>query len=275
MLHFDDTEPYFITWGLLLMTDIREAFNNKAHEWEAYTQTAPGRLREELNWQYLLPHLPETAAHIVDVGSGTGGLALRLAQHGHQVHLLDLSEEMLEIAHHKALALNLENNLQFTCTAVEDWRPNMLFDVVVCHTLLEYVADVPAIFSRLVGWMQEGGLLSVVFVNQYAEPLTLALGKGKLPEAAASLNFPSSAADLFGVPRQLFTSQHLQDISRSLPLKPVASYGVRVIADYLGDQGWKEDEGRFAEVLQLEMALARRFPYRYMGRYGQVIYRKS
>lgn len=257
------------------MTTIREAFNSKAEAWLVYTQTAPGRLREELNWRYLYPHLPAAPAHILDVGSGTGGLALRLAQQGYYVHLLDLSDEMLAIARRHVQTHSFAEKVSFSCAAVEDWQPNTQFDVVVCHTLLEYVSDVAGILGRLVAWLRDGGILSVTFVNQYAESLTLALSKGNLGAAISSLESSSSAADLFGVPRQLFTSQQIQEMMTSLSVAHVADYGVRVIADYLLSVEWKEDAALFDEVVRLESVLAGRFPYCHIGRYGQVIYRKE
>ena len=83
---------------------LREAFEAKAAAWDAYTETPPGRLREKLNWRYLVAHLPpaDQAPRVLDAGAGTGGLGVRLAQRGHRVTLLDLADEMLELARKRA-----------------------------------------------------------------------------------------------------------------------------------------------------------------------------
>lgn len=50
--------------------------------------------------------LPQT---IADLGCGTGSLALPLAQQGHEVYGIDLSEDMLAVAQqrHKKLSLSI------------------------------------------------------------------------------------------------------------------------------------------------------------------------
>lgn len=52
----------------------------------------------------LLPVLPPAPADVIDLGSGTGTLAVLLAQHGYVVRGLDLSEQMVTAALAKAAA---------------------------------------------------------------------------------------------------------------------------------------------------------------------------
>ena len=98
------------------------AFESKAKAWEAYTNTPLGQLRQALTQRYLAQHLGALSANlnILDVGGGTGGYALPLAQRGHQVCLLDFSPQMLAIARQKAeqLADNL-NTVNWELTAEE------------------------------------------------------------------------------------------------------------------------------------------------------------
>jgi S-adenosylmethionine-dependent methyltransferase len=251
--------------------DILQAFDVKASAWEAYTQTPLGRLREDLNWQYMMPHLPPPPARILDVGCGTGGVGLRLAQQGYQVDLLDFSPEMLAIAAQKARQQQLDHLLTFYPHAIETWQPSIHYDGVLCHTLLEYVVDVPSTLKRLVGWLKPNGLLSVVFVNAYAEPLTLALGKQQLHKAIQAIHQESGSADLFGVPRRLFTSQEIRAMLAAFPLQVLTEYGVRIIADYSTEATWKTDADHYQVLLQLETQLANQFPYQFIGRYGQII----
>src|ERR1700721_2201776 len=68
-----------------------------AEKYAAYLKTPAGRLRSELAWENLRRFLPRDAAthRALDVGGGTGSASLQLAGLGHDVVLLDSSEQML------------------------------------------------------------------------------------------------------------------------------------------------------------------------------------
>lgn len=51
----------------------------------------------------------EPAHTVLDIGCGTGSLALRLAPHGAEIHGLDISREMIRIAREKAAAAKVDN----------------------------------------------------------------------------------------------------------------------------------------------------------------------
>ncbi len=255
--------------------ELKAAFDSKASAWEDYTHTPLGRLREELNWRYLNFHLPSHPLTALDAGCGTGGLAIRLAQRGDIVHLLDLSDQMLDLAMEKAKLNGVAAQITPYCDLVETFTPANPFDLIICHTLLEYVSDTANTIRRLAGFLKPQGLLSVVFVNRYAEPLTLALGKGKLLEALAAFETVNSAADLFGVPRQTFESAVIQQYLQSADLEIVAEYGVRIFADYLVAVDWKSDQTQYDMLLMLEMMAAQQAPFSQIGRYGQIICRNN
>ncbi|MDD1724784.1 MAG: class I SAM-dependent methyltransferase [Methanospirillum sp.] len=72
---------------------------------------------------------------ILDVGTGTGMIALNLAELGHTVTGIDLGEKMLEIARQKAARKNL--SLDFRLGDAEDLPfPADSFDCVICRHLL-------------------------------------------------------------------------------------------------------------------------------------------
>ena len=52
----------------------------------------------------LLPLMPDPPARILDLGCGTGSLAVLLAQAGHEVAGIDASTQMLALARAKAAA---------------------------------------------------------------------------------------------------------------------------------------------------------------------------
>src|SRR5580698_5360556 len=77
-----------------------ERFRTGAAKYAAYLETPEGRLRLDLtfaNLQDFLPHATRSL-HALDLGGGTGAIAVRLARLGLHVTLLDASEAMLDFA---------------------------------------------------------------------------------------------------------------------------------------------------------------------------------
>jgi len=81
-----------------------ERFRAGAAKYAAYLETPEGRLRVDLSFANLQEFLPQSthSLHALDIGGGTGALAVRLAQLGAHVTLLDSSEPMLEFAERSA-----------------------------------------------------------------------------------------------------------------------------------------------------------------------------
>ncbi len=68
---------------------------------------------------------------ILDLGCGTGGHAIPLAARGHQVHGVDLSEEMLGIARAKVSGRPEESRLSFQRGDIQNFALNKEYDSIV------------------------------------------------------------------------------------------------------------------------------------------------
>jgi S-adenosylmethionine-dependent methyltransferase len=260
---------------------IRAAFDANVKAWEQYTNTPLGRLREALALHYLTQHLGllPAGASVLDVGGGTGGYALALAELGHQVCLLDFSAPMLALARQKAedRGQALLERIRFCQASVDDVPSRFAagqFDLVLCHTLLEYVEDPWATLGNLSLTLCPGGLLSLLFANTYAGPLRWALARGDVERARLSLEQDVSSADLFGLARRTFTVDQMGEALTRVGIEQLATYGVRAFADYMpGDK--LADEAFWPRVFELEVNAGVRFPYRDIARYGYVLGRKQ
>jgi ubiquinone/menaquinone biosynthesis C-methylase UbiE len=116
-------------------------------------------------------HLTPTSA-VLDVGCGTGSLALRLADAAGQVHGLDVSKEMIRIAEGKAAAAGVDN-VTFRCGTLDDagFAAESL-DVVCAYSLLHLVDDRDATLRAIHRLLKPGG----VFISS-----TVCLGGSLVP----------------------------------------------------------------------------------------------
>jgi arsenite methyltransferase len=96
---------------------------------------------------------------VLDVGCGTGSLALRLSPCGAHVHGLDLSSEMIRIARGKTQAAEV-TNVTFHVGPFDD--SFTLFEDaslrgICAYSLLHLTEDLPAALGRIFRLLQPGG----------------------------------------------------------------------------------------------------------------------
>ena len=111
---------------------------------------------------------------VLDIGCGTGSLALRLAPSAGHVHGLDLSGAMIRIAEDKARAQRVDN-VTFHVGAFDDdftrFGPESL-DGVCAYSLLHLVPDRRAALARIHRLLRPGGF----FISS-----TVCLGESWIP----------------------------------------------------------------------------------------------
>jgi len=110
---------------------------------------------------------------ILDIGCGTGSLALELAPHVAAVHALDFSGEMIKIGKRKASDQNVTNITfhQSTLEAAEGFEPGQ-FDGVCAYNILHLVEDRADTLQRIFAYLKPGGF----FISS-----TVCLGESFVP----------------------------------------------------------------------------------------------
>lgn len=109
----------------------------------------------------LLPLMPPSPAAVIDLGCGTGSLAVLLAQAGHQVCGLDLSGNMLALAVQKAAAAGVCVGFQRGDASAPPYLPASC-DVVLARHVLWALPDPAAVLRRWIGLLRPGGRLVLI-----------------------------------------------------------------------------------------------------------------
>ncbi|NBH05983.1 class I SAM-dependent methyltransferase [Amycolatopsis sp. SID8362] len=111
--------------------------------------------------ELLLPRLPQAPADVVDLGCGTGSLAVLLAQAGHAVVGVDRAPRMLEKANEKAETAGVRVDFRAGDAADPPCAPGG-FDVVLVRHVLWAMPDPAAAVGAWVRLLKPGGRLVLV-----------------------------------------------------------------------------------------------------------------
>jgi S-adenosylmethionine-dependent methyltransferase len=246
-------------------------FDSIAHKFQQNIYaTTKGRLREKV-LQRDLSELPilATPTQILDVGAGQGQLALWLAAQGHQVHLSDVSAEMLAMAQQAAAEQGLLARTQFTHAPMQDLLGKVSPQpLVLCHAVLEWLASPQAAIADLWQLTAPGGWLSLMFYNVDAKRFSnIVYG-----------NFNYVLRDLAYKKKVHLSPQNPLDPAQVLQwclhqgFELHSKTGVRCFHDYLRDRS--EQASEFDKLLEVELRFNRQEPYASLGRYQHLLLRK-
>lgn len=261
--------------------DDGERFQGGAHKYAAYLGTPEGRLRSDLAFANLEDFLPPRPAKdslfALDLGCGTGAMAVRLARLGIHVTLLDSSQEMLEIATRSAREAGVTEKIVLK-HGDADQMANLFragsFDLILCHNILEYVDDPATLLRGAARALRDSSaILSVLVRNQAGEVLKAAIRAGDLAAAENSLTAESGQESLYGSKVRLFRSDSLQDMLKAASLAMIAERGIRVVADYLPPRVSRIEE--YERIFELERKLGSRPEFIAVSRYMHYLARCS
>ncbi len=107
----------------------------------------------------LLAPLPITNA--LDVGTGTGRHALKLARRGISVTAIDQSPEMLALAQQAAQTAELSIDFRLTSVDKDLPFPPHQFDLLICGLMLCHIPDLPHAIQEFYRVLQPGGYLLI------------------------------------------------------------------------------------------------------------------
>jgi SAM-dependent methyltransferase len=226
--------------------------------------------RTSVVWDVLRGVLAERAADtgrdrldVIDAGGGTGGFAVPLAALGHRVTVVDPSPDSLAAAQRRAAEMNVAiGAVQGEADGLDSVVGEGAADLVICHSVLEYVDSPADALSAIARVLRPDGTVSVLAASAVAAVLHRALA-GRFTDAHALLDEAAHAAGSAGtagkpgagVPRR-FTLPELSALMDGARLRPGAAHGVRIFADLVPSSLVDADPGAADALRSLEAAAA-------------------
>jgi len=267
-----DTAPH-TTAGDRNFDDLAHRFKRNVYD------RLKGEIRLAVLSRDLAEHVPALAVqaginatplNILDAGGGQGQFSLGLAEQGHQVEICDISANMLALARDQVGERALESRVTLIHNEIRKHCATRAeaFDLVLCHAVLEWVAEPQTLLASLIAALKPGGYLSLTFYNV----------NGIIMKNLLRTNFAKVLKEDYQGFRGSLTPTWPRDTEEVLGwltapgLSLCCHSGIRCFHDYLLDPDTRTQSPE--QQLTLELKLSRQEPFRSLGRYIHLLYRK-
>ena len=200
----------------------------------------------------------ERPLQVVDLGGGTGSLAVRIAELGHHVVVVDPSPDALASLERRAaeafVSSTVRGVLGDAATLLDVVEPASA-DVVICHGVLEVVDEPARALESAATALAEDGWLSVLAAQRSAAVFSRAIA-GHLAEARALLQQREAAGDRADFTPRRFSPAELRELLSSAHFSITEMRGVRVFIDHISSTMVDSEPGAGDELRALEAAVA-------------------
>jgi S-adenosylmethionine-dependent methyltransferase len=208
---------------------------------------------------------------ILDAGGGTGGFAVPLASLGHHVTVIDPSPDSLAAAQRRAAEMRVPlRAVQGDAADLAGLAGERSADLVLCHSVLEYVDSPAAAMAAIARVLRPGGVVSVLAASAVAAVVHRALA-GRFDEARRLLAgirdggqeagaerespaVPVAGREPAAVSTRRFTLAGVTGLVEDAGLRPGAAHGIRVFTDLVPGAIADADPGAARALIELEQA---------------------
>jgi SAM-dependent methyltransferase len=210
---------------------------------------------------------------VIDLGGGTGGLAVPIAELGHDVMVVDPSPDALASLSRRSAERGVSDRItavQGDADSLAGLTRDRAVDLLCCHGTLEVVDDPATTIASLAGALAPGGYLSIVAAQRLAAVLARVLA-GQFAQAQVALTSPDGrwgGAD--PLPRR-FDTATLTRLVEAAGLEVIDVHGVRLFSD-LVPSALVDSEADRTALLELEQAASRHPDFGFLGQLGAAVH---
>lgn len=214
-------------------------------------------VRSSVVWDALRPVLGEkTRLEVLDIGGGTGGFAVRVAEMGHRVTVVDPSPDALASLARRAEERQVAvQGRQGDLSDLEALVGPESVDLVLCHGVLEISGSPQDALDTVARVLRPDASLSLLVAQRHAAVVARAMA-GHFQAAREML-----AGEDSGRTGHRFTHDELVGLLRGAGLRPTVVHAVRVFADLVPGTLLDLEPGASEALLELERAVAERPEY--------------
>lgn len=223
--------------------------------------TGRGQIRLAVLDDVLSRELPANGLPALDVGGGLGQMSAWLARRGHAVTLAEPSADMLTRAETAVAGQNVAM-LRAPLQALPLQAPGP-WAIIVCHAVLEWLADPRTALSTLKTLLARDGRLSLMVFNRDALRFSNVV-KGNLDKTLEDRLAGTGRRQRL-TPISPLTHVDIESWCHEEGLVIESVTGVRIFHDYLRERA--PDEIALAKVIALEKRYCQVEPHWRLGRY--------
>lgn len=200
---------------------------------------------------------------ILDAGGGQGQAAIQMAKLGHEVVLLDISQDMLSLAEKNIIEEDVSSRVALRHDSIQQLakEENNQFDLILCHAVLEWLGDPWATLNDLNSMLKPESYLSLAFYNLHGLVFKNLL-RGNFQKVGEK-DFRGSRGSL--TPNQAIAPEDVWAWLQKQGLQRLGYSGIRVFHDYWLEQPHFEHSD--TDIIEQELSFSRQDPYRQFGRY--------
>jgi len=210
---------------------------------------------------------------VLDLGGGTGGLAVPLAELGHDITVVDPSPDALAALERRAAESGVANHItarQGDADSLTEVRPPGGFDLVCCHGVLEVVDDPAVALAAVAVSLATDGHLSLLVAGRLAVVLAKVLA-GEFTQAREALTSIDGRWGRTDPLSRRFDVTQLESLLDGAGFTSEHVHGVRLFSDLVPSESIDNAAER-ATLLELEQAVADHPAYAFLGGLGAGIH---